>query len=185
MNPGERQVSPTIDGIRADHVNRYKWAITQLPEGSVIDAACGVGYGSYLMAQSGRYVRSVEIDAEAVAYGNIHYSDKRIYRQNIDLYDADLSTDPVVMFECIEHVIDPLPIISKCSGLLLASVPNEEVFPYMNHKFHYRHYTKKEFEDLLNQAGFEVEKWYGQEGAESDVEENINGRTLIAVANKR
>ena len=184
MRPGERQVSPTIDGIRADHVNRYKWATHHLPGGSVIDAACGIGYGSYILAKSGRFVRSVEIDQEAVNYGNQHYAHNRIFRQCVDLYDADLSNDPVVMFECIEHVPDPLPIISKCDGLLLASVPNEEVFPYRNHKFHYRHYTKKEFEDLLNKAGFHVDKWFGQEGPESEVEENVNGRTLIAVAHK-
>jgi SAM-dependent methyltransferase len=184
MKAGERQVAPTIDEIRADHVNRYKWAISQLPKGSVIDAACGIGYGSFLLAESGRYVRGIEIDQEAVDYGNKYYVSDRVYRQCLDLYDADLSGDPVVMFECIEHVVDPLPILKKCTGLLLASVPNEEVFPYRNHKFHYRHYAKNEFEELLNQAGFHVEQWFGQEGAISEVEENMNGRTLIAVANK-
>lgn len=136
------------------------------------------------MAQSGLFVRGIEIDSEAVSYGHNYYAHKNLYRQNIDLYDADLSNDPVVMFECIEHVADPLPIINKCSGLLLASVPNESVFPYRNHKFHYRHYTKDEFEELLNKAGFNVSQWWGQQGPESEVEEKMNGRTLIAVANK-
>ena len=184
MRDGERQVSPSLEGIRADHRNRYTWAATKLPKGSVIDAACGIGYGSWILANEGFYVRGVEIDPEAVEYGEKHYSHKNIYRQCVDLYDAHLSSDPVVAFECIEHVPDPLPILKKCTGLLLASVPNEDVFPYKNYKFHYRHYTKGEFEDLLNQAGFKVESWYGQEGPESEVKENVNGRTLIAVANK-
>lgn len=184
MISGERQVSPSIEGIRADHVNRYTWAVSKLPKGSVIDAACGIGYGSWILANEGFYVRAIEIDPEAVEYGNTHYPHKRIYRQRMDLYDTYLLGDPVVMFECIEHVEDPLPILEKCNGLLLASVPNEDVFPYRNYKFHYRHYTKSEFEDLLNQAGFHVEQWYGQKGDESEVEENMNGRTLIAVARK-
>lgn len=184
MRQGERQVSPSIEGIRADHVNRYTWAASVLPKGSVIDAACGIGYGSWILANRGFYVRSIEIDPEAVEYGNIHYSHKNIHRQRKDLYDAYLAGDPVVMFECIEHVEDPLPILEKCDGLLLASVPNEDVFPYKNYAFHYRHYTKAEFEDLLNQAGYKVDAWYGQEGPESEVIENVNGRTLIAVAHK-
>ena len=182
MKDGERQVSPTIEGIRADHVKRYEWAVDKLPKGSVIDAACGIGYGSKILADSGLYVRSIEIDQEAVDYGEKYYNHSRIYRQCCDLYDANLSVDPVVMFECIEHVENPLPILKKCEGLLLASVPNEDVFPYIGYKFHYRHYTKLEFEELLNQAGFVVESWYGQ--ADTIVEENCNGRTLIAVANK-
>lgn len=184
MRPGERQVSPSIEGIRADHVNRYEWAVTKLPKGSVIDAASGIGYGSYILANNGFYVRSIEIDPEAVEYGETHYSHKNIYRQCKDLYDANLSTDPVVMFECIEHVEDPFPILEKCNGFLLASVPNEDVFPYKNYAYHYRHYTKDEFHDLLSRAGFIVDAWYGQEGPESEVKENVNGRTLIAVAHK-
>lgn len=182
MKEGERQVSPEISGIRADHVKRYEWAVGKLPKGSVIDAACGIGYGSKILADSGLYVRSIEIDQEAVDYGEKYYSHKNVYRQCADLYDANLSNDPVVMFECIEHVENPLPILKKCNGLLLASVPNEDVFPYIGYKFHYRHYTKSEFEELLNKAGFVVESWFGQ--ADTLVEENVNGRTLIAVANK-
>jgi len=184
LRDGERQVSPSLKGIRADHRNRYTWAATKLPKGSVIDAACGIGYGSWILANNGFYVRGVEIDQEAVEYGEKHYSHKNIYRQCVDLYDAHLSNDPVVAFECIEHVPDPLPILKKCTGLLLASVPNEDVFPNKNYRFHYRHYTKDEFEELLNKAGFKVEQWFGQEDDQSEVKENINGRTLIAVANK-
>lgn len=184
MRPGERQVSPTIDGIRADHVNRYKWVIEHLPKGSVIDAACGIGYGSYIMAEAGFNVRSVEIDPEAVEYGEAHYPHKRIYRQCEDLYKANLASDPVVAFECIEHVPDPLPILKNCNDLLISSVPNEEVFPFRNHLYHYRHYTKEQFNDLLMSAGYTVKSWWGQENEYSPVVENVNGRTLIAIAER-
>lgn len=180
MRDGERQVSSSIEGIRADHVNRYKWAITKL-KGSVIDVASGIGYGSWLMANAGLYVRSIEIDPEAVAYGEKHYPHKNIYRQCQDLNNAYLAVDPVVAFECIEHIEDPLPFLKRCTGLLLASVPNEDVFPYRNYRFHYRHYTKDEFESLLNDAGYEVESWYGQD---IEIKENFNGRTLLVVATK-
>jgi hypothetical protein len=38
MRPGERQVAPSIDGIRQDHVARYQWADSIIPAGaSVLD----------------------------------------------------------------------------------------------------------------------------------------------------
>ena len=184
MRNGERQVSPTLSGIRADHTNRYKWAIDNLPRGTVIDAACGIGYGSWMLANAGFYVRSIDIDAEAIEYGNHHYNHDNVHRQCCDLYKANLSTDPVIAFECIEHVEDPLPILKNCNDFLICSVPNEDIFPYKNYAFHYRHYTKQEFEQLLNEAGYEVVSWHGQLGPESEVEPNVDGRTLIAMAKR-
>ncbi len=186
MLDGERQVSPTIKGIRADHVNRYIWATSVLPKGSVIDAASGVGYGSWLLANAGWHVRAIEVDREAVSYAKQHYPHKNVYHQQLELNAAVLSTDPVVAFEIIEHIEDPLPFLKNCGKLLIASVPNETVLPYRNYKFHYRHYTKDEFEALLDDAGYDVESWYGQDGPESEVVEgNLNGRTIIAIARKR
>lgn len=184
MRNGERQVSPTLDGIRADHVNRYKWAIDKVPKGSIIDAACGIGYGSWMLANAGYYVRAIDIDREAIEYGNQYYSHDKVYRQCCDLYTANLLTDPVIAFECIEHVKDPAIILKNCNDFLIASVPNEDVFPYKNYAFHYRHYTKQEFEQLLNEAGYKVISWHGQFGPESVVEDNVNGRTLIAMARR-
>lgn len=38
MKHGERQVSPTIDGIRKDHVERYQFVAKRLAKGSrVVD----------------------------------------------------------------------------------------------------------------------------------------------------
>jgi len=181
MIQGERQVAPTLEGIRADHVNRYKWALGKLPKGSVIDAACGVGYGSWILANSGRFVRAIEKNHEAITYAKKYYGHSNIYHQCIDLTEADFSVDPVVAFEIIEHIENPLTFLKKCTGLLLASVPNETIFPYKNHRFHYRHYTKSEFESLLNEAGYDVLEWYGQG---TEIKKNAEDRTLIAVAYK-
>ena len=182
MIDGERQVSPTLDGVRLDHVARYRWACRHL-KGTVLDAACGIGYGSKIMADEGFKVRSVDIDQGAIDYGLKHYNHENIKYQCSPLDRILPLSDCTVAFEIIEHIENPLPFLKRLKGRLIASVPNEDVFPYRGYRFHYRHYTKTEFEELLNESGFTVESWYGQEGSESEVS-NIMGRTIIAIARK-
>lgn len=199
MKSGERQVSPTLAGIRADHTARYNWAATTLPPGShVLDLACGVGYGAYILAQAGHTVVAVDRDQEAIDYANAHWRHARIKFMCCDAEnDAYMGEtfDAVTCFETIEHIKDPLPVLRRFAcgiPLLLASVPNEEVFPWSslgNGKkvtiaFHHRHYTRQEFADLLAASGFEAVEWLGQEGPRSEVARDINGRTLVVVAKR-
>ena len=59
----ERQEATKLSGIRPDHILRYKLAakiikakkLTNL----VIDVACGVGYGSYILADYTKNVINV------------------------------------------------------------------------------------------------------------------------------
>lgn len=192
LNSGERQVSPTLDGIRRDHVVRYQWAAKQLPPGSrVLDAACGIGYGSFILASAGHQVVAIDIEPEAIAYAEQHYAHPNIRficGSITDLESPPNSADAVISFETIEHVADPAPILAKfqlIAPTLIASVPNEDVFPHGgNVKFHHRHYRPHEFRELIEAAGFSAESWYGQEGRESDVEPDVMGRTIIAIARR-
>ncbi len=52
---GQRQAAPNLKGIRPDHVARYELAARFIPEnGVVLDMACGVGYGAYILARKAR-----------------------------------------------------------------------------------------------------------------------------------
>jgi hypothetical protein len=87
-----------------------------------------------------------------------------------------------------------LKSLAKAAPVLYASVPNESVFPWKQYdrhgdavtiEFHFRHYTKREFQDLLAECGWRINAWFGQSGAESDVEPGlVGGRTLIAKAER-
>lgn len=193
LNSGERQVSPTVDGIRRDHVARYEWTAKSLPAGSrVIDFACGVGYGTKILADAGHIVRGFDRDSDAIKYGKEHYS-----HPGATLLPGDGSepgnlgqVDVAVSFETIEHIEDPRPLLKSLrhsAATLFASVPNEDVMPWRRKSdgattaFHFRHYTKAEFTALLIECGWQPVEWYGQEGPESEVEPDVNGRTLIAI----
>jgi SAM-dependent methyltransferase len=188
MNLGERQVSPTLDGIRKDHKERYIWAAKTMPKGSrVLDVACGVGYGSYILAEAGHFVTAIDRDQEAVDYAREHYQHENIsyWCMDADKVGQLSCLDYVVMFEAIEHIEEPIPVLRTLNGIaskLLASVPNETVFPYKNYKYHFQHYTPEQFHLMLTHSGWQAKEWLGQAGTESNVEVDINGRTLIVSA---
>ena len=193
LENGERQVAPKIEGIRRDHVARYEFAAKELPpESRVLDIACGVGYGAWILAKAGHHVTAVDRSKEAIDYAVKFYGHRNIKHvcSFVDGFQIppNGSFDAVVSFETIEHLEDPLPLLRQWHGyapILIASVPNESVFPHGGRiKFHYRHYTPGEFRDLIEKAGFEATKWYGQEGPESEVAPNINGRTLLVTARR-
>lgn len=201
LDSGERQVAPTLAGIRRDHVNRYEWVAKMLPPNSrVLDIACGVGYGASILEKAGHSVVAVDRSADAIAYalqyypardGRIDYvcADAESYGPKPeDKDDHSREFDAVISFETIEHLRHPEPIIERwreLAPLLIASVPNEAIFPNIGYKFHYRHYRPFEFKELIECAGYDIEAWHGQSGTESEVEEdNFRARTIIVVAKR-
>lgn len=206
LHSGERQVSPTLAGIRADHLARYKFAashwlyedicVTNLDSpsretvkgigsvGRIVDIGCGTGYGCKILADSGYRVIGIDNDAESLDFASQHYAHENIEYLNRDLAGwpkLGRQFDAAVCFETIEHLRDPKPMLRKIGcRLLLTSVPNESVFKFTGQQFHFRHYTKAEFEALLNSCGWSVCKWYTQDDTKADVRDGDNGWTLIA-----
>ena len=191
----ERQMSPTLDGIRKDHVERYRFAASILPAFSrVLDAASGCGYGSSILLAAGCHVDGIDASQQAIDYANEHYGGPRYLHGKIETakfmrkwYDA------VVSFETLEHLKDPLHALLKFKDVtdkIICSVPNEEQYPFNPKNFegeefpHLRHYTPEEFEGLLNAAGFIVESKHSQKDKQSPVTDGTNGMFLIYVGSR-
>ena len=189
---GTRQGSPTMDGIRADHVARYLFAIEigkHLDVHFVLDAGCGIGYGSYLMAERmGVHVCAMEIDPHAIAFGERHYSHLGVHRYQENL--AKAAIPPVQMitaFEIIEHFDEApgfLRSASVTADVLVGSVPNQDVVPFdaAKHPGHVRHYTPDEILHLLETTGWKCDfigSQIGKHGKDADIVESTDGRTLV------
>ena len=195
LNSGERQVSPTIEGIRRDHVARYEWVARKIaPTAKFIDFACGIGYGCKILSNAGHYAHGYDIDQESIDYARKNYlcGGTEFSVGNGNAPSGLLSYDYAISFETIEHLEDPRPLLKalrESAPILYASVPNEDVMPFSpapgyTTAFHHRHYTKHQFKALLEECGWCVTGWFGQAGPESEVEPNCNGRTLIAVCQR-
>jgi 2-polyprenyl-3-methyl-5-hydroxy-6-metoxy-1,4-benzoquinol methylase len=128
-------------GRRADaHVARYMWARRFVRPGDrVLDAACGLGYGSRVLADGtlAESVHGVDVDPEAIAYAAEHYGADRS-RLTFAAHDvaslgdlAAASFDVIVSFETVEHLPDPERFLADGRRLLtpggrfLCSIPNE------------------------------------------------------------
>lgn len=177
----ERQVAPELSGIRPDHLARYELACQYLaPDSKVGDFACGVGYGANTLASQDRLLSVVgaDIDAGAIEYAQLHYQSPKATFVAADLFELKLEPgglDMITSFETIEHVENAAALLAafnkalKPGGTLLCSTPNEEVVPHASfgNPFHHRHYTPREFAELLETAGFEVIGRYTQTDRQS------------------
>lgn len=82
---GERQVGTELDDIRNDHKNRYLWVQDKLNSNEVIiDAGCGIGYGSRILSKKCASVTSFDISNAAIDYANKYWK-----QSNIQFIQAD------------------------------------------------------------------------------------------------
>lgn len=180
----------SIDQIRRDHVQRYLFAANRIPRGSrVLDLACGCGYGSWIMHGAGLEVTGADIEDEAIAYAKRHYQGPAYLCQKAE--DIEGSWDALVSFETLEHLENPSVVLGAVRApLVLASVPNEDLYPFSVERFagdkypHKRHYTPGQFAELLRSCGVTEIEWFCQKDKFGDVVPGTDGIFLIAVGKR-
>jgi len=183
-----RQYGQTIDRIRPDHVARYEFAANRLRGRKVLDLACGCGYGSWILKEAGNDVVGVDISDDAIEYALRHYKGPSYFCQSAA--ETSGKFDAIVSFETLEHLEDPTDVLVLDAPLIIASVPNEEMYPFRAERFegddypHKRHYTPKQFDELLESAGFTVRERFCQPTKQGKIEEGTDGVFLIYIANR-
>jgi SAM-dependent methyltransferase len=161
----------TEPGIVALHLKRYEFAQPFCAGGEVLDAGCGVGYGSASLAEVARRVVGVDRSPDAVEYARSRYARENVEFRVGDLLDLDLpdaSFDAVCAFETIEHLGDQERFVAEMRRLLrpggafCVSTPRVgETTDSPANPFHERELSASDFERLLRVSFDEVEL-YGQ-----------------------
>jgi len=96
------------------HLDRY-FMIRQFCYGTVIDAACGCGYGSYIISQNPdvQHVLGVDVSPEAIQYGCYQYQSEKVqFKQSEIRLLQPPKADILVSIETIEHLDDPTDLAS-------------------------------------------------------------------------
>lgn len=156
---------PGMEGpIWYEHWHRYHFVVPMAAGKAVVDAACGDGYGSALLARHAQRVTGVDASAETVAaarrrYGeatNLEYVEGRCESLPV----ADASVDLAVSFETIEHLDEPRALIAEAArvlrpdGVFVVSTPNKSLYSdavgYRN-PFHPSELYEGEFVDALRE----------------------------------
>lgn len=138
-------------------ISRYKFCQPYASGKRVIDAPCGVGWGTSLLRQTRRLV-GIDMNQEAVQYARSHYSNKADFMVGDmrQLPFADESFDLVICLEGIEHV--PVEIgelfvkeaarVLSPSGRIILTNPLPDVNRAPN-PYHAHEYTLSELEGLI------------------------------------
>jgi ubiquinone/menaquinone biosynthesis C-methylase UbiE len=156
---GERLIPDAQRGelIYAEHVARYRLAAQFASGRRVLDAGCGEGYGTALLASSGpASVVGVDVDEATIEHARERYGQEFHVGDLAELPFDDASFDVVVCFETIEHITEAGRALAEFrrvlaeEGLLLISTPNPTEYVVEN-EFHVREYTPVEFAKLLDE----------------------------------
>ncbi len=170
---GERVIPGQVEtDLWNEHLARYAFAARLAadrapgPPLRILDAGCGSGYGSSLLAAScpQASVTGLDVSGEAIEYAQSHYA-----APNLAFHMGDcLSLDPAlgrfdlaICFEVIEHLErgeDFLRAVREAltpGGWLVISTPNRRYYTdereYTN-PFHAREFDTAEFDALLGES---------------------------------
>lgn len=116
---------------------RYRWAAQLCGSSRVLDAACGAGWGTALLAASGASAVGVDVSPAAIAAARRDHGERAEF-QEADVRElpfAEAEFDCVLCFEAITHLADPGPALDELcrvlrpGGTLLVSAPNPKAYP--------------------------------------------------------
>ncbi len=157
-----------------EHWHRYALARQLSSHCTVLDVACGEGYGAAMVAETAYKVVGVDLSADVIQHAKNnygHHTNLQFVTASCDcLPFSDASFDFAISFETIEHIekqkefISELTRVLRPDGVLILSSPNKRLYSdahdYHN-EFHVRELYRNELEALL-QVAFPHIFWLGQ-----------------------
>lgn len=163
---GERIIPKENCGNIHEHVTLYQRNLNYVENKFVLDIACGVGWGTELLAKGAKFVIGVDVDAPSIEYAKKEYTGDNfrfVQGSILSIPFPDQLFDVVNSIETFEHVkrYEIETLVSECyrvlkpGGLFIFSTPDGSQFEYQPKNeteyvgYHFWHYTKDELEKLL------------------------------------
>ncbi|MEK7603497.1 MAG: class I SAM-dependent methyltransferase [Patescibacteria group bacterium] len=167
----------TKSRLELDFFNLYGWLLQYVEGKKVLDAACGSGLGSFLLAHKAQEVFGIDISEEAVKYASERYrlsnlkfirDDILTYKLPADHFDVAVSAMTIEQLEAGDHpkFLSILAGSLRPGGLLFIVTPNKQVASpgIKSPSFHWnkKELYRKELEYILIKSGFTPVKWFGR-----------------------
>ena len=166
----------TAKGIVSVHLKRYVFAKDFCESKTVLDIACGSGYGTHYLAPFVKKIIGVDRSSETIEYARKRYAHPNASFEVMDacnLSFADHCFDVVCSFETIEHVeqvetyLREVVRVLKKDGLYLVSTPCvAKTTENPKNPFHFQEWSPSDFRKLLA-SYFESIQLFGQKRKES------------------
>ncbi len=159
---GERFTPECEREIWYEHFHRYALAARWCENARTLDAACGEGYGSALLAQSAASVEAVDISEQAIAHAGQRYG--HLGQVGFQVADctalpfSDNEFDRVVSFETLEHLAEHDRLLAefrrvlKPDGFLILSSPDKATYSDGQdsaNEYHVKELYREELEALI------------------------------------
>lgn len=155
------------------HLARYEFATQFIQVGaSVLDCACGSGYGTQILATRASRVMAVDRDPAAIGYAQRHHACLGVHYMLSSVEQLTLSTDTldaVVTLETIEHL--PHDLCSrflagvscwvKPGGVVVASSPMlryKDGQPFVTSPYHVNELPRRDLVRMLVET-FPLRNW--------------------------
>jgi SAM-dependent methyltransferase len=142
------------------HVVAYQFAAERVNGARVLDAGCGEGYGTDILAHAASSVVGVDLELPVVRRAIERYPRAQFRAGDIAaLPFENASFDAVVSLQVIEHVGDPARLLQECArvlrpgGTLILSTPNRLTFSKdgIRNPFHSLEFAPAELRSLVEQ----------------------------------
>ncbi len=171
---GERFTPECEREIWYEHLHRYALAARWCVNARTLDAACGEGYGSALLARSAASVEAVDVSEHVIEHARQRYG----YLENVGFHTANCTSlpfadsefDRIVSFETLEHLdahdelLAEFKRVLKPEGCLILSSPDKATYSDGQNtvnEFHVKELYREELEALIGRH-FPVSHLLGQ-----------------------
>jgi SAM-dependent methyltransferase len=154
------------------HVVVYQWVAERTAGRTVIDMACGEGYGSAILARTASSVLGVDANPEAYEHARAKYVQSNLSFSRELIEEVHQKAQAVVFLQTIEHVTHPdillahfKTLLTPEDGALYVSTPNVLTLAALGaakseNPWHVKEYRPEEFAAAI-EAQFPRVELYG------------------------
>jgi SAM-dependent methyltransferase len=143
----------------ARHLAAYLYARELARGRHVLDAGCGEGFGTVLLADTAAQVTGIDYSTAAVQAAAGKYQRPNLTFRQLDVYELpkmELRVDLITNFQVVEHLTDPKKFLTavraalKPGGVLMLTTPNR-LTSVSENPYHLHEYEAEELRAMLRQ----------------------------------